>query len=130
MGLFVATATRGNSLTDTSSISEMSRNTGHHINAVFTAIIDLGESAHDEGWTEAYLDMEFTKLVEELEETPGGRAATGKLIRWNRNIRKLERAERWKILSQQGKVDASRRLPRDLQPLWSALGIVTGWLSF
>lgn len=79
----------------------MSRNTGRYITAAFTAIMTLGQAAHDEGWTEEYLDMAFTELLEEHAETPGGKAAANELKRWNREIRKFDRLSERYVQSQQ-----------------------------
>lgn len=72
----------------------MSRNSGQYITRAFTSLLQLGHTAYEEVWTEAYLDLEFLELVEQHEETPGGKAAGRELVRWNRNIRMLDRVGR------------------------------------
>lgn len=54
---------------------EMSRNTGMWIQDAFEDILDLGKQAHDEEWTEEWLDMEFAELLEKHRQTPGGKWA-------------------------------------------------------
>lgn len=67
---------------------EMSRCTGPYIQRAFADMMELGKLAHEEGWSDEVLNLEFGLLVKELRESPGGKAAAASL---RRTVKKNEK---------------------------------------